>query len=45
MTFYERKLLIILSALSIVLLIANTYLHSQREVHLKIVPTANVTVQ
>ena len=38
MTLYERKLLIILSALSIILLLANTYLHLKSEVHLKLAP-------
>ncbi len=39
---YERKLLIIFSTLSIILLIANTYLHFKNEVHLTLAPAASV---
>ena len=41
MTFYERKLLIVLSALSIILLVVNTYLHFKNEVQLKLVPASS----
>ena len=42
---YERKLLIILSTISIVLLLANTYLHFKKEVHLTLVPAVSVPVK
>ena len=38
MNLYERKLLIVLSALSIALLLANSYLYFKNDVQLKLVP-------
>lgn len=45
MTLYERKLLIFLSALSITLLLANSYLHVKSEAHLKLVPAPSARPQ